>query len=184
LTDIKGCVVIDTYEVINPDPITLRLFIVPNRCIDLNDGTITIEPSGGHGSWQYAWNNGSAENPLAGVPQDEYFVSVTDLLSCTKDTFAFLPTTPISCVEIPNTFTPNGDGKNDKWQIRDIDIYPNCVLKVFNKLGRLIFESNKGYTELWDGTYSGNALPTDTYYYVLDLANGRQPKTGAITIMR
>lgn len=184
MTDAKGCLFIDTFEIINPEPITLKLFVTPNSCIDLFNGSILIESFGGHGSWQYTWSDGSNENPLTGVPQNEYFVTVSDLLSCSKDTFAFLPTIPRSCVEIPNTFTPNGDGKNDLWQIRDIDIYPNCVLRVFNKLGRMVFESNRGYTELWDGTYNGKPLPTDTYYYILDLANGRQPNTGAITIMR
>jgi gliding motility-associated-like protein len=184
LTDTKNCIVIDTFEIINPDPITLKVFIKPNSCIDLNDGSITIEPSGGYGSWQYIWSNGSVDNPLTGVPKDTFYVTVSDLLSCTKDTFAYLPTIPRECVEIPNAFTPNGDGKNDTWQMRDIDIYPNCILRVFNKLGVLVFESNRGYTELWDGTYNGKALPSDTYYYVLDLDNGRKPKSGDITIVR
>lgn len=184
MTDTKNCLLIDTFEIINPEPILLELFIKPNTCIDLKDGSITIEPTGGYGSWQYLWSDSSTANPLTGVPSATYNVTVSDLLSCSKDTFAFLPVVPVECVEIPNAFTPNGDGKNDSWQIGEIDIYPGCLLKVFNKLGVLVFESNRGYTERWDGNFNGNPLPSDTYYYVLDLNNNRQPKNGPITIVR
>jgi gliding motility-associated-like protein len=106
------------------------------------------------------------------------------LLSCTKDTTVFLPLIPDECIDIPNSFTPNGDGVNDTWQLGNLEHFPDCVMKIFNKLGRLLYESPKGYTEWWDGTYNGNPVPSGTYYYVLDLGNGRNGKMGAVTIVR
>ncbi len=184
ITDSKGCVIEDTLDIYVPDPITLNVRVIPNSCLDLNDGAIIVQPKGGHGSWQYDWSNGSTSNPLSDALSGNYFLTVTDLLSCQKDTMVFLPVVPDACIEVPNSFTPNGDGINDQWQIRDIEMYPNAVVKVFNKWGRLVFESPRGYTRWWDGTFNGNPLPSDTYYYVLDLGSGRLPKSGPITIVR
>jgi gliding motility-associated-like protein len=61
---------------------------------------------------------------------------------------------------IPNGFTPNGDGINDKWEIDGINAYPNCVVEVYNRWGNVVFTS-KGYNEKWEG----EALPFGVYYY-------------------
>jgi len=184
LTDLKSCTVIDTYEIINPDPILLEVRIIPNSCIDKKDGLILIKPTGGHGTWSYAWSDSSTANPIINIESGYYTVTVSDLLSCTEDTTVFFPSIPYECIDIPNAFTPNGDGVNDKWQLGSIDIYPNGIMKVYNKLGMLLWTSPKGYTEMWDGTYNGRELPSDTYYYVFDLGNGRKGFTGPITIVK
>ncbi|MBC7388328.1 MAG: gliding motility-associated C-terminal domain-containing protein, partial [Opitutaceae bacterium] len=87
-------------------------------------------------------------------------------------------------IQIPNIFTPNGDGVHDLWEIKNLNkLYPNCSVEVFNKWGSYIFKSN-GYSEPWDGTRNGEDLPVATYYYVVDFKDGSKPRTGSVTIIR
>jgi gliding motility-associated-like protein len=83
----------------------------------------------------------------------------------------------------PNAFTPNGDGVNDVWLISGLGTFPNCVVNVYNRLGESVYQS-KGYSLPWDGLYKAKTLPFGTYYYVIDLANGKPKVTGYITIVR
>jgi gliding motility-associated-like protein len=84
---------------------------------------------------------------------------------------------------IPNVFSPNGDNINDKWNIRGLKDFDNCVVEIFNRYGQMIFRSI-GYNQPWDGTYKGNAMPVATYYYIIDLKNGERPIGGSVTILR
>jgi gliding motility-associated-like protein len=87
-------------------------------------------------------------------------------------------------IEIPSGVTPNGDGKNDIWTLKGIELFPNCVVELYNRWGEVIFES-KGYSVKWDGTYKGKMLPVGTYYYIIDLNDPEIPVyTGSVTIMR
>ena len=90
---------------------------------------------------------------------------------------------PPSAITIPNTFTPNGDGKNDLWEITDLNYYPKCEVSVYSRYGTLVFQS-KGYGKAWDGTYNGSALPSGTYYYIINLDNISPPRSGSVTIVR
>jgi gliding motility-associated-like protein len=75
-------------------------------------------------------------------------------------------------VTVPNTFTPNGDGANDTWNIEALDTYPASTTQVFNRYGTLVYKST-GYPKAWDGTSNGQSIPGGTYYYVIDLKNGK-----------
>jgi gliding motility-associated-like protein len=83
---------------------------------------------------------------------------------------------------IPNTFTPNNDGVNDKWIIEHLDSYPGAIVEVYNSVGALVFRS-VGYNLPWDGSYKGTILPLGTYYYVIDPKNGRAKISGFVTIL-
>jgi gliding motility-associated-like protein len=82
-----------------------------------------------------------------------------------------------------NLFSPNGDGINDTWVIRNIDQYPNNIVRVFDRLGRLVYSASN-YTNSWDGIYQGTLLPEDTYYYILDFSNEHKQMKGYISILR
>ena len=84
---------------------------------------------------------------------------------------------------IPNTFSPNGDGINDTWNIDALVTYPDCLLQVFDRYGQQVYKSI-GYNKPWDGKYNSNILPTGTYYYVLDLKNSTPKMSGWLLIMR
>ncbi|WP_418639113.1 DUF7507 domain-containing protein, partial [Winogradskyella sp.] len=94
------------------------------------------------------------------------------------------------CLTIYNEFSPDGDGVNETFVIDCIEQYPNNKLEVYNRWGNIVY-STKGYLNNWKGTSNGRAvmnqsddLPVGTYYYVLDLGNGSDPKVGWLYINR
>ena len=84
---------------------------------------------------------------------------------------------------VPNAFSPNGDGINDTWIIRELDDYPGASVSVFNRYGQVVFSSN-GYPKAWDGSTKGKPLPFATYYYIIKLQNGFEPLSGSVTIVK
>lgn len=87
-------------------------------------------------------------------------------------------------LNIPNAFSPNGDGKNDKWEVAYLNDYPKCKIEVFDRNGQPVFTS-VGYNKPWDGTLNGKALPVGTYYYIIELNNNGYSKlSGSVTILR
>ncbi len=80
---------------------------------------------------------------------------------------------------IPNVFTPNGDGISDRWIIKRLNYYPDNILHVYDRWGRLIFEVNN-YRNNW----SGSALAEGVYYYVLTLGPGLPVYKGSVTLLR
>lgn len=90
---------------------------------------------------------------------------------------------PSSTFVIPNTFTPNGDGINDTWNIPELNSYPDVTVQVFNRSGQIVYYSHD-YTKPWDGTYKNGQLPFGTYYYVINLGSVQGVLTGHITIVR
>jgi gliding motility-associated-like protein len=87
-------------------------------------------------------------------------------------------------LEIPTAFTPDSDGWNDVWNIKELENYPNCTVKIYNRWGHLIFES-AGYETPWDGSFGGSPLPSGSYFYVIELGPGSlAPLTGSVTIIK
>ncbi|HKZ38881.1 MAG TPA: gliding motility-associated C-terminal domain-containing protein, partial [Chryseolinea sp.] len=91
-------------------------------------------------------------------------------------------------LDIPTAFTPNVDLVNDTWAVRPVtnsDQFDKTIIRVYNKRGLLVYESI-GLEEEWDGTFNGEVLPMDTYYYTIDLQVSFVNKTykGAVTILR
>ncbi len=83
--------------------------------------------------------------------------------------------------DIPNTFTPNGDGINDTWIIPYVN-YVNSTLKVYNRQGQLVYSATN-YNNNWDGTSDGKVLPWGAYYYVI-VANQNTTISGNINIVK
>jgi gliding motility-associated-like protein len=84
---------------------------------------------------------------------------------------------------IPNTFTPNEDGMNDTWQITNLERFPGNRLRIVNRWGQTVLETNN-YDQSWQGDFQGRPLPEDTYFYVIDKNNGDPALSGPITIIR
>jgi len=102
-------------------------------------------------------------NPVTN-PQDDiiyYIVATTPEMCTVKDS---LTITLISKLYIPNAFSPNNDGVNDKWEILGINQFSNNEVYIYNRWGELIFYSN-GYNTAWDGTYKGEVVSTGDYVY-------------------
>jgi gliding motility-associated-like protein len=122
-------------------------------------------------------------NPIVSPTQDvTYTLHVTSTENCGIDSSKVFVKV-YKHVEIPNSFSPNGDGVNDLWNIGALSTYPNSLLQVFNRYGQQVFQSI-GYTQPWDGRYNGSPLPLGTYYYVLDLKNNTPKLSGWVMIVR
>ena len=85
---------------------------------------------------------------------------------------------------IPNVFTPNGDGKNDFFEI--IGTNNPCIIAVnrlviFNRWGMKVFEA-VGSQFRWDGRNNGNELTTGVYFYVLEGEGFK--RSGNVTLLR
>jgi len=78
-------------------------------------------------------------------------------------------------LDIKNAITPNGDGMNDQWIVRDLHVFGTrqTNVKVFDRYQMLIFEQNTNTQIVWDGTIRGRAIPTSSYWYVITLPDGR-----------
>lgn len=178
------CEYVDSLEINEPDLIVFNEEISPVSCEDQMDGQIELSPTGGYGSYTYMWSNNEVTEDIEDLLGGYYSVTLTDLVGCQKDTTLFVPTLDIECLEIPTAYTPNADGYNDVWQILNIELYPEATVQVFNKWGRLVYETTSGYNDPWDGTYNGEELPAATYYYIIIIQEDIHPYTGPITIVR
>lgn len=107
-------------------------------------------------------------------------------------------------LSIPNVFTPNGDGVNDRWLCNSDPTYqtifskltsllPNMEVEVFNRAGARVWRAKgEQVAEGWDGSaggvYGGSPLPVGTYYYVIRFntegGNSWKPISGSVTIVR
>ena len=89
----------------------------------------------------------------------------------------------LQAIVVPNTFTPNGDGINDTWDLKNIDGYTNCQVQVFNRYGIKVFYS-AGYSTPWNGSYHNSLVPPGTYYYIINPNNGQKLLSGYVAIIR
>jgi gliding motility-associated-like protein len=113
-----------------------------------------------------------------------YTVIATTALGCTATKSITVPVTnDYSLVKGANIMTPNGDGQNDALMIKNIDLYPNNTLKIYDRSGRLIY-TKQNYNNDWQGTVDGLPLAADTYYYVLDFGKDNPPIKGYVSIVR
>lgn len=92
-----------------------------------------------------------------------------------------------SFIDVPNSFSPNGDGANDTWIIEGAELYPNASMKIYTRWGQPVFETI-GYSELkaWDGTDKrGKPMAAGVYFYIFDLRdNETEEMKGSLTLIR
>lgn len=80
---------------------------------------------------------------------------------------------------VPNVITPNGDGKNDVFDIRNITLYKDSEIEIYNRYGVKVYES-RNYQNNWNGE---NA-PAGLYYYTLRSAEKRKEYKGWVQILK
>lgn len=155
-------------------------------CPNASEGTLTASASWGKPPYAYEWSNGQTTQTATGLSAGTYSVTIQDNYEREITLVDSVQSTGLSesCLNVPNAFTPNGDGTNDTWVIRNLAEFTNCKVQVFDRWGSRIYEST-GYKAPWDGTYKGETVPAETYYYIIDLGIPAVNKySGAITIVR
>jgi gliding motility-associated-like protein len=154
----------------------------------LKDKTTTLNPVVNENDLTYLWspnsdiNDINTKNPVITGDVDRFYtLTVTDKLGCQTTDTTYVKVSPE--INITNTFTPNGDGINDTWELTGLQAYTQATVDIFNRYGQKIFHS-LGYPKAWDGTYNGSPLPSGVYYYIIDTKYNNLKFSGDITIVR
>ena len=154
--------------------------------VDLSENnSVTIDTTNlGMGDYEYALQE---ENSTFIVYQTEPFFNNVRPGFYTihvKDDICGVSNLDISVIGYPKYFTPNGDGINDLWRIQGVNsiFQPNSIVLIYDRYGKLIKQLLVQY-DGWDGTYNGNILPTDDYWFKVSLGDGRQ-FSGHFTLKR
>jgi gliding motility-associated-like protein len=173
---------------------TMNVTIVPATPVSagadkltLQRTSVTLSPQVSEPDAEYLWtpninlSNNRVRNPVfTGMSDQLYTLTVTNKYGCvTEDQVLVKVLRPIT---IPNTFTPNGDGVNDAWNIDELEEYPEASVDIFNRYGEKIHTS-AGYYKAWDGTFKGKPMPEGTYYYLIDTKFGNI-YSGPISVLR
>jgi len=182
ITDAAGCTYAADYTLTAPEPMTLTAVTHDASCPDTPDGSIDLTVEGGSGALVYLWNDGETTADRNSLLAGDYSVDVTDANGCVQTYTVTLGATGIDCLRIYEIITPNGDGRNDTWQLRNAWLYPDAEIFVYTRWGKLVYHSRNA-TDEWDGTFNGKVLPNDSYHYVIHLNDGSEPRTGIISII-
>ena len=185
VTDANGCTTTGTELVTEPPELYISFTSTDASCPDAADGTLSLNISGGVGPFNVIWSDGNLLQSRTNLLPGTYNAVVTDVNGCAGSVNAVVGFTgTYNCVEIPHVITPNNDGFNDEWVIRNISLYPDAEVRVFNRWGKLIFRTKNISANPWDGRYNGQLVPTDSYHYILYLNDGSEPKSGVISVIR
>jgi gliding motility-associated-like protein len=193
-TDVTEMVLITVYDAFGctaEDSVQVTSYPAPS--VDLgNDTTLCGEMSlildAGNPGSNYLWSTGDISQQIEVFVGEQFIsVEVTNQYGCSgSDDIHIQPCSPEEFfANIANTITPNDDNVNDTWQIDEAMAYPEIEIEIFDRWGKLVWRSSKGYTENWDGrNMKGSELPMDSYFYVINLNDGSELINGIITIVR
>ncbi len=170
---------------------TVKIKLIPTPIIELPDTMfmcahqariISVEQMYDY-LYNFEWSTGNTtptqifQNMLPGI----YDIQVK-VIGCDTTIHETRLTVDDCAIMIPNVITPNGDGINDYFQITNIDYYPNSEIKIYNRWGKRVYESQN-----YQGDWDGEGLDEGTYYYIfrLNYGNGQISEYhGTITILR
>lgn len=130
--------------------------------IEVTGTTATISVTGGEAPYHYSIDgiNYQNSNIFSNIPRGTHTVYVKDSKACEIIQSQFL------IINLINAITPNGDGINDVLDYSDLRIKDNVSIKIFDRQGAAIYQSEgKNYT--WDGKSFGRNVTSGTYWYVI-----------------
>ena len=176
VTDNSGCTASTSYNIqILEDELSLTLtsplyangFNVSTHAAA--DAAIDAIVNGGVSNYSYNWSNGSQTEDLAGVPAGAYTLTVTDDNGCQISAGITLTEPEAGLPEMPEGISPNADGKNDVFVIRNIEFYPENSIYIYNRWGEelISYEAYNNSSISWTGlNKKGDELPEGTYFVV------------------
>lgn len=176
-------------------PASISTSATPDSIFAGQKTTLDIVPKG---NFSYDWNpNTTLSAPNADVTDafptntTTYTVNIidNDFRSCRQEGQVTVFLKELICDKsqlfVPNAFTPNADGKHDKFIVK-AEILKQYNLQIFNRLGELVFESNSPQDQ-WDGTINGKHANAEVFVYQLRgtcFNNETLLKKGNVTLIR
>ncbi|TYB79563.1 T9SS type B sorting domain-containing protein [Bizionia myxarmorum] len=158
-----GCSTSVSFTVIESEQATIEF----TETVDFsNPNNITVTISG-IGNYMYILDNGipQSSNVFYNVILGPHTIEIYDINGCAsaiKD---------IVIIDAPLFFTPNNDGQNDTWHITGVDQIPGTIVYIFDRYGKLL--KTLSHTSAgWDGTYNGQNMPTNDYWFVAKVKKG------------
>jgi gliding motility-associated-like protein len=155
-----------------------------------NEGWAEVKVSGGTPPFTYAWNTSPVmtDARIENLRYGYYQVNVSDANGCEVSDKVYIEPGPC-CEEVylPNAFSPNNDGKNDEWRVVTSVGLELIQLVIYNRWGNKVWETYD-VANGWDGTYKGDKMDTETYFYLFRykcLHDGKNyTKKGDIILLR
>ena len=162
----EGCANIGQSEILVK---AAPLVTLPTRISVLRGDTVAIKADIDQPNSRFLWspplflNSATVLRPLATpTASTTYKLTATAPNGCISS--ASVRVFVFEKIFVPEVFTPNNDGLNDTFEIKNLKNYPNCETFVYNRWGEVIFQ-NKGNTVAWDGTFRGERVPAGAYIY-------------------
>lgn len=145
--------------------------------------------SGGYPAYNYQWTMSPSTNIISNTsvlnyisPEMEgnytFVVIVGDSCGYNRTTYQVITVLPPCIIEIPNVITPNGDGANDFFKIKNIEHHPNINVTIFDRWGIKVYE-NPNYNNEWNGV----GVSDGTFFYVIDVPDDKK-YSGFITVIK
>jgi len=163
----------------------------PDKKINAGD-TVILDGSVTGTSVDFQWSPPAFIDDIHSVtpkvypPQEAtYTLTVNSNLGC-GSSVSSVKVIVYNDIYVPNAFTPNNDGKNDKFGAIGPDTYKRFRLMVYNRWGQLVFRTTDMNKE-WDGRFNGTMQPAGAYVYnleILSVSNKKITKKGSVTLLR
>lgn len=155
-------------------PQTIRVTVIPsNTLVDFNwtvteafaeNQKITVSAIAVGGDYLYQLDDGpfQSSNVFEYVASGTHSITVTDQAGCSLP----ITKTDILVINYPKYFTPNNDGFNDYWNVKELDTQPNAYIRIFDRYGKFLKQISPN-GDGWNGSYNGYFLPADDYWFVI-----------------
>lgn len=134
----------------------------------------------------YTWQDGSTDSFYRATVPGDYWVQAKNACGIVSDTVSIFANCSFP-LYIPNAFTPNHDGLNDVFRIRNLHSQKLVSFSIYNRWGQLVFKTNdpeKG----WDGDVNGTPVNiTTTFVYMVfykDLSGKLKYVKGTVNLIR
>ncbi len=182
-------VCIDTADVLIQEPAPLvvkEVNVAPCSCSEVSDGSIRWVVEGGTPPYKYRMDGDmwQADSLHRNLKTGNYHFEIEDANGCGEKGMAVVTSPWQNClVVMPSAFSPNGDGNNDLFRPKVYDAVTNYQLRVFNRWGSLVFQTNDPKTG-WDGYMKGRPQSSQAFVYVCSFnTSGNEPKEYRGTVM-
>lgn len=186
------------------DTAAITLTVLPLPTVNGGDdvevlaGTpVTLAATGSSDIVQWQWTPAvflsctDCEQPICTPKKPTtYMVTVTNGVGChARDTVQAKLLCEEAYVRIPEAFSPNGDGKNDRFGVLGIGLVDHMV--IFDRWGEKVFDRSHFFTAdadgQWDGKFRGQPAPTGTYVYFVEMScpsGGVFTRRGTVVLVR